>query len=124
MMRPDDDNDVPVPPAYAPGYAAAWAAESARPVPLTAWHIDATPATLPPAVPPVSLNWADTADLAPGELTERFDIGSEGPPASAPVIASALLEPEQQDGLRYLMNYANKSIRKNRSVSEQDRDDL
>src|SRR3954470_19212270 len=111
MMRPHDDNDVPPPPAYAAG----WAADSAPPVPLESMHIDETPSTLPPAVPPVSLNWADAAPGLAADLAERFDIGSEGPPASAPVIASALLEPEQQDGLRYLMNYANKSIRKNRS---------
>lgn len=118
MMRRDDDSpDVASPPAFAAG----WAADSAPPVPLESMRIDDTPAgpaPEAPPVPPVALNWADAPPA------ERFDIGSEGPPASAPVIASALLEPEQQDGLRYLMNYANKSIRKNRSLSEQDHDDL
>jgi len=127
MSRDDKTSDVSSPSAYAAG----WAMPASAPeVPLEAMHIvEEAPASLPEPTPPIDVGWTDeaAAPRSPGEAPygERFDVGApSGPPPSAPVIASALLNEPQQEGLRYLFNYANKSIRRNRGVSEQDRDDL
>src|SRR5262245_12761463 len=94
----------------------------------------ATPAAAWPDAPPASTaeqsttvtGWTGppSAPAEPG-YAESFDVsrplGEKNPEA---VIASALLDEPQSEGLRYLLNYATKSIRKNRGVSEPDRDDL
>ena len=90
---------------------------------------DEPPPALPAPTPPIAFGWTDEATAPPAQddaaYTDRFDVGApSGAEPSAPVIASALLNEPQQEGLRYLFNYANKSIRKNRGISEQDRDDL
>lgn len=74
----------------------------------------------------ITASWTPAAPTPAAEsYTEQFDVsrplGAENPEA---VVASALLKEPQQEGLRYLLNYANKSIRKNRGVPEQDRDDV
>lgn len=117
-MASDDENlSLPQPPAFAAGWATA---PSGPDVPLEAMHIvQETPSVPPPSVPAVDVGLNDRAAVG-----ERFDVsGPEGVQAP-PVIASALLNQPQQEGLRYLFNYASKSIRRNRGVSEQDRDDL
>jgi RNA polymerase sigma factor (sigma-70 family) len=120
MSRDDETPSASSPSAYAAG----WLMPPGPEVPLEAMHIVSEPPPAPPEPsPPLDIGWGDEAALAPAE-TERFDVNPTGPVPSAPVIASALLNEPQQEGLRYLFNYANKSIRKNRGVSEQDRDDL
>jgi RNA polymerase sigma factor (sigma-70 family) len=113
-----------------PSAYAAWAPPSSE-VPLDAMRVS----------PPSAADWpmagsefetrAETvgrgaASEEPDTLASGgFDIA--GPVADekpAAIIASALLDPPQQEGLNYLLNYANKSIRRNRGVAEQDRDDL
>ena len=119
MTREDEDPGVPQPPAYAAGWAAA---TTMAEVPLEAMNI--APET-PSAAPPVGTPSVDVGMPDSTGYGDRFDIGpSPGATPSAPVIASALLNQPQQDGLKYLFNYASKSIRRNRGVSEQDRDDL
>src|SRR6185369_13407438 len=120
-------SDVPLPSTYAAGWAMPVPAPE---VPLEAMQIvDEPPPALPEPTPPIAFGWTDeaTAPRSPADAAyaERFDVGApSGPEPSAPVIASALLNEPQQEGLRYLFNYANKAIRKNRGISEQDRDDL
>ncbi len=128
MPREEDIPGVPPPPAYAAG----WATAAPEPeVPLEAMQIvDEPPPSAPPAElsRPLAIGWTDEATAPPAEgdaaYTDRFDVAAPGGEQSAPVIASALLNQPQQEGLRYLFNYANKSIRKNRGISEQDRDDM
>jgi RNA polymerase sigma factor (sigma-70 family) len=126
-MPPDDKTPDASPHS---AYAAGWSMPESPEVPLEAMHIADEPAASYPAPsPPIAFGLTDeaTAPPAPDDAAyaDRFDVGPpSGPPPSAPVIASALLNEPQQEGLRYLFNYANKSIRKNRGVSEQDRDDL
>ncbi len=126
MQHDEEIPGIPPPPAYAAG----WSTDApATEVPLDAMHIvDVPPSAPAQPTPPLAIGWTDEATAPPAEgeaaYTDRFDVAAPGGIASAPVIASALLNEPQQEGLRYLFNYANKSIRKNRAVSEQDRDDL
>lgn len=120
MSQDNETPGVPLPPA---SYAAGWATSSAPEVPLEAMHIVETPAIAPqPATPPLDVGMAEEKNE--GEYAERFDVAGPRGQQAPPVIASALLNEPQQEGLRYLFNYATKSIRKNRGIPEQDRDDL
>lgn len=104
-------------------FAAGWGSPPAAETPLEAMRIapELESAAPPPAPPAVDVGWESSADA----VAERFDVaGPSESSAPPPVIASALLNEPQQEGLRYLFNYANKSIRRNRTISEQDRDDL
>lgn len=121
MTRDDDNPGVP-PSAFAAGWAAAPVPET----PLDAMRIEPeTVSAAPPSAPSVSVALANETTSFGEGFTERFDVaGEQSTVVSTPVIASALLNEPQQEGLRYLFNYASKSIRKNRAISEQDRDDL
>lgn len=89
-------------------------------VPESAWP-NAAPVDAEPAATTVVPDWSGVAPAAPESFDVSRPLGEKNPEA---VIASALLEEPQQEGLRYLLNYANKSIRKNRGVPQQDHDDL
>lgn len=117
MSREEESPGVP-----SPAYAAGWAAAPGPEIPLESMNIsaEAPSSPPPPASPPVDVGATDEAGYG-----DRFDIAApQGATPTPPVIASALLNEPQQEGLRYLFNYASKSIRRNRGVSEQDRDDL
>ncbi|HEX3314547.1 MAG TPA: sigma-70 family RNA polymerase sigma factor [Gemmataceae bacterium] len=116
----------------APAYAAGWVLPSAE-VPLDEMRVGPASSTDWPIAAPESAFESRPETVSRGTPSETpdtlasggFDVA--GPVADekpAPIIASALLDAPQQEGLKYLLNYANKSIRKNRGVAEQDRDDL
>jgi RNA polymerase sigma factor (sigma-70 family) len=128
LMAQESDPSMPDP--RSPAYAAGWVMPSTD-VPLDAMQVGpATTGDWPIAGPALESRPETVGRGAPSELPDTlasggFDIA--GPVADekpAPVFASALLDTPQQEGLAYLLNYANKSIRKNRGVAEQDRDDL
>src|SRR5438445_457175 len=108
MQRDEEIPGVPPPPA---AYAAGWATGASVPeVPLEAMQIADVPPSLPiEPTPTIAIGWTDEATAPPAEgeaaYTDRFDIAAPGGEASAPVIASALLNEPQQEGLRYLFNY-------------------
>ena len=113
-----------------PAYAAGWVVPSTE-VPLDAMQVGPpTSADWPMAGPefgtrPETVSRGAASEEPDTLASGGFDI--TGPVADekpAAIIASALLNAPQQEGLNYLLNYANKSIRRNRGVAEQDRDDL
>jgi RNA polymerase sigma factor (sigma-70 family) len=120
--------------ASPPAFAAGWASPAAAPtVPLESMQVTPAAPAWPVASHPVAESPGTTVALAPPSIpiapddlaSGNFDIaGPVSTQVPPPIIASALLDEPQQEGLAYLLNYAGKSIRRNRTVSEQDRDDL
>ena len=128
---PQESDDL-TPDPHSPAYAAGWVVSSTE-VPLDAMQVGPSTSNDWPIAGPESTFESRPETVSRGAASELpdtlasggFDIA--GPVADekpAPIIASALLDQPQQEGLQYLLNYANKSIRKNRGVAEQDRDDL
>ena len=105
---------------------AAWGVSETTAIPLADMRVSGESFALPPAETPKTPSVAvGLTDPAEAEYAERFDVsGPVSDKSSPPVFASALLDEPQQEGLRYLLNYAHKSIRKNRGIPDHDRDDL
>jgi len=124
MNRKPPPSDSPEP----AGVNASWSLPTVE-VPLEAMQISGetfTPAStarhMIDVEPAATVGFAtETASPCAPQFDVAGPFSGEKP---APVIASALLDESAQDGLRYLFNYASKSIRKNRAIAEHDRDDL